>query len=219
MQIFLIKTGVGLDNAKAACRAAIASGQWDLMISSGFAGALGSSPIGEVLVANQVLFYPLDAENLLVADPIDCHPAVCAKAFQVARVIGEAPRLGLIVTVPRIVCLGVEKSQLAKQTEGIGLDMESAVIGALAREHHLPFLVVRTVSDLVNEDFPVDLNLFRASRVGRRGLAFVLTRPSAWMGFARLARQMFLASKQITRFFEEFLRQVGQDGLPIPNGG
>ena len=87
--------------------------------------------------------------------------------------------------------------------------MESAPLGKIARDRGVPFLVVRTISDLVDEDLPMDFNLFLQPSGWVRGVTQVLTTPQCWAAFKRLRAQTTQASRQITRFFSLFLDGIG----------
>ncbi|TLY13224.1 MAG: hypothetical protein E6K69_09360, partial [Nitrospirae bacterium] len=56
-RLWLYQTGVGLERARAVCRVAMVSQPLDLAVSSGFAGALASCRIGELLIGADVMMY------------------------------------------------------------------------------------------------------------------------------------------------------------------
>jgi adenosylhomocysteine nucleosidase len=78
-------------------------------------------------------------------------------------------------------------------------------VGRAAAEHGVSFVIVRAVSDLLDEDLPLDFNLFFDPAGWPRGTFLCLTRPSVWVGLNRLRRQSATASEQMTRFFVRFL--------------
>ena len=82
--------------------------------------------------------------------------------------------------------------------------MESAAIGSMAARHGIPFCVIRSVSDRLDEDFPFDLNLFRRAGTFVQGVWAVATTPGTWSGFNRLRRQKNVASARLAQFFEIF---------------
>jgi adenosylhomocysteine nucleosidase len=86
----------------------------------------------------------------------------------------------------------------------VGVDMESAAIGKMAQGHGRPFLIIRAISDGVNEDLPVDFNLFLRPSGWIHGVLHIMTTPSSWKGFLDLYRHSKHASQQLTRFFKEF---------------
>ena len=180
------------------------------MISSGFAGALSSLPVGSIVVADQVLLDP----SLQQSDPspisIVCDKVYRDEAVKIGRSMTDQISLGPFVTVPTIISQAEEKQKLGRRVGAIALDMESGVVGKVATDHGIPFLVMRTISDSVDEDLPVDFNLFLRPFGWIQGLRTVIVNPRCWAGFLRLRSQMVQASRQITHFFQEFFLHVGQ---------
>ena len=97
---------------------------------------------------------------------------------------------------------------MAAGTGAVGLDMESAALGAIAKEQRVPFLVARTVSDLLDEDLPLDFNLFLTPKTWPQGLWQAACRPSCLPGMLRLRRQSHVAAVRLTRFMEVFLNDT-----------
>jgi adenosylhomocysteine nucleosidase len=112
------------------------------------------------------------------------------------------------VTVDRVLIHSVAKHRLKGSTGAVGVDMESAAIGEVAQGHGLSFLIVRAISDGVNEDLPVDFNLFLKPSGWFFGVMHIMTTPRSWKGFLALYRHSKQASLQLTRFFEEFFSAV-----------
>lgn len=71
-----------------------------------------------------------------------------AVAAAVPVVGGEGIEIGTAVETPR------DKEALHRESGCVFADMESASIGAVARTHRLPFLVVRAVADTVSDAVP-----------------------------------------------------------------
>ena len=180
--------------------------KWDLAISTGYAAALTPSSIGAIVVADQVFHEPTGPEFHHPAWPILCHPGFAQKAFEVGLSMSDHTRLGRMVTVSRIVNRAIEKQEIANRTGAIGLDMESAPLGHIADERKIPFVVVRAISDLMDEDLPEELNIFLSPHGWVKGLPSVLASPKNWAHLFRLQTQMVQTSRQITKFFIIFFR-------------
>jgi len=112
-----------------------------------------------------------------------------------------------MVTVQRIVNRAIEKQEIANRTGAIGLDMESAPLGHIAEEKKIPFVVVRAISDLMNEDLPEEFNMFLSPFGWVQGLPSIIMSPKSWAHLIRLRTQMVQTSRQITKFFQTFFRQ------------
>jgi adenosylhomocysteine nucleosidase len=102
----------------------------------------------------------------------------------------------------------VDKYKLKASTGAVGVDMESAAIGEVAQGHGLSFLIVRAISDSLNEDLPVDFNLFRKPSGWFSGVMHIMTTPRSWTGFLDLYRHSKQAAQQLTKFFEGFFSAV-----------
>ena len=187
---------------------AVLDGQrWDLAISTGYAAALIPSSIGAIVVADQVLYEPTGPGFNYQTLPVLCHPGFAQKAFEVGLSMNDNTRLGRIVTAKRIVNRAIDKQEIANRTGAIGLDMESAPLGHIADEKKIPFVVVRAISDLMDEDLPEELNIFLSPFGWVKGLPSVIASPKNWVHLYRLQTQMVQTSRQITKFFIIFFRQ------------
>jgi adenosylhomocysteine nucleosidase len=76
--------------------------------------------------------------------------------------------------------------------------MESAAIGNVAHELGVPFAVMRTVSDVVDEDLPLDFNVFLKPWGWARGVSAMLLAPSSLRGLNRLRWHSRLAATTLT---------------------
>ena len=128
--------------------------------------------------------------------------------IRAAREATLPARAGRFVSVPRIMWRGEDKRRIAAETGAIALDMESAAIGAVAEEYHVPFVVIRAVSDLLDEDLPMDFNLFLKRADWLKGAWACISRPAGLLGLRRMRTQMRLASQHITIVFERLLDDV-----------
>ncbi|TAJ23532.1 MAG: hypothetical protein EPO64_11045 [Nitrospirae bacterium] len=214
-RIYAFQTGVGAAKAGAVCREVLAQHPLDLALSCGFACALAPSRIGDLLIGTDVTVQE-DGVSSLGQAAVPSGAVPCAEPFRevaiaAAQKAGLAAHVGRFVTVPRVLWRADEKRRAALSTGAIGLDMESAAMGAAAVARQVPFLVVRAASDLLDEDLPLDFNLFLAPPGPRgfagwlRGAGFCLVHPSAVVGLNRLRRQSAVASERMTRFVERFL--------------
>ena len=179
---------------------------WDLVVSSGFAGALVPCAIGTIVVGQNVLMDGLEHfVDSLAPTSIACHETFRDFAFHIACSLDGTSRSGHIVTLPRIVGKAPEKMSIAVRTQAVAIDMESAILGYVAHRKNIPFIVVRTISDLVDEDLPIDFNLFLRPSGWFRGVGQVLKSPVSLMQIPRLRDQMLRAFTAAHQFFSEVL--------------
>lgn len=110
-------------------------------------------------------------------------------------------RIGRFVSTDRIIGRASEKAELAQRAQAIGLDMESWALADEAQRAKVPFVIIRSVSDLVDEDLPLDFNLFLKPTGWLKGLSTIVINPSCLLEIGRLRRQSLAAGQTLTDFF------------------
>ena len=182
---------------------------WTACLASGYAGALVAAHIGDLVIPDQVLGCAPDHTTGAFADSsVACNAFYRQMAWDVAHLAGCAVLPGRVVTVETMVRLGRDKQSIGRARDASGLDMESATIGTVAAHHGIPFCVVRSISDLAEEDLPRDLTLLCHPATFLRGMRVVITTPRVWPALNRLRRQKNVASARLTRFFETFFLRL-----------
>ncbi len=134
-----IAGGPGFRRAEQAVRAALAQSKPDLVISAGTCGALRPGvQLGEVFAISRV------ESELGVFTPQSL-----------------AGPTAILRSQDRVAATREEKRQLADQGADL-VDMEAAAVAAVCREKSVPFSAIKAVSDLADEDLPLDFNRYRA---------------------------------------------------------
>lgn len=210
-EVVVAQTGVGSEKAAVAGRVVLHWQPLDLAVSAGLACALVPAQVGDILVGTNVRMEADDREGVQGARM--CAGEIAMVAVRAAERAGLPVKAGPFVTVPRILWHATEKQAMAKMTGAIGLDMESAALAEAAAGRKVPFAIIRSVSDLVDENLPVDLNLFMHPADWLKGLAACVAAPSCVGGFLRLRAQMRTASDRMSRFFERFVDELPQEGV------
>ncbi len=214
LNVMLIQSGIGPGKARINTQKLLSGASWDVIISTGFAGALDSIPIGSVLIGHDVCEEScMPSGASLSPQRFECHPDWVQVALNLKWGGRESLRTGRFVSVDHVLTHSVDKYKLKTSTGAVGVDMESAAIAGVAQEHRLPFLIVRTISDGVNEDLPVDFNLFLKPSGWIPGVLSILSTPRSWKGFLDLYQHSKQASRELTCFFEEFFSTIPT--LPI----
>lgn len=208
-RVSVFRTGMGPVKASAASREAFSGHPLDLAVSSGFACALTpSSQVGDLLVGTDVSPCRMEGYAVELDASLPCSVELQATAQASARRIGLVVQAGRFVSVAQVLWRAEEKGRIAADTGAMGLDMESAAVGAIAGGRQVPFLVARTVSDVLDEGLPLDFNLFLTPKTWAQGIGQVVRRPSCLSGILRLRRQSVAAAARLTRFMEAFLDDV-----------
>ncbi|MCX5721514.1 MAG: hypothetical protein NT179_05735 [Nitrospirae bacterium] len=206
---WLIQTGVGPEAAGRVARKVLATQAMSLVISTGFACALAPAQVGDLMLGTEV--FPLDIEEagMMKGDSLLCDEAVLSGCFAVAQDAGMVVRTGAVVSVPIVLWQAEEKRRLRQLTGATGLDMESAAIAAAAREQGMPMAIMRTVSDLEDEDLPLDFNLFLRPTGWVQGIWSLISRPSSLAGLNRLRQQSRVAADRLTEWFQHYAEAGG----------
>ena len=168
VEVLVSHSGIGLAAAERATRRLLEMARPVWVISAGYGGGLRPAlRIGEVL---------LDSRGWEVgALPEGC---LCGTIASHAEAL-ESP---------------AAKTAFAKSTGALAVDMESAAISAVCAESGVPMIVVRGISDALEDALPVPLEQWfdlRAQRP-RPGalLVFLATHPGAIIPFARFVRRL-----------------------------
>lgn len=200
----LIQTGVGIDQAGAASREALAAYPFELVISAGFACALSSARVGDLLIGTDVILHGGARSSPLSSSSLVCSSDYRETALQAARNVSPTSRSGRFVTVSHVLWRAEHKREIAAATGGVAADMESAAIAESAHVRRVPFMIARAASDLVDEDLPLDFNLFLRPGGWLRGFAMVMAHPSRLAGLHRLRTQSVEAMARLTVFYSRF---------------
>lgn len=201
---WLVQTGVGPGAAKAAATAVLNMIPVAMVISAGFAGALAPARIGDLIVGTDISTVFYDGIWKRGAGPIRCDSRAMASAKSVAAQLGLNCQVGSVVSPPTVVCRAGDKQLIAQLTGAVALDMESLALAEAAKERDVPFTILRSVSDLVNEDLPIDFNMFLGPGACMNGLRELIRNPSGLLGLFRLRRQSCLAADQLTALCSAF---------------
>jgi adenosylhomocysteine nucleosidase len=147
-----------------------------LVLTCGFAGGLNPD-----LKLGDVLFETTD-ENLRV------------------RLLSDGVKPAVFFCADRIATTVAEKQTLRKQTGADVVEMESAAIHAVCREHGIPCATVRVISDTAGEDLPLDFNALAKpdKNLDPRKLFFAIARSPGKIGaLMELQKKTSFAARQL----------------------
>lgn len=201
--IAFVATGIGLSRAREAAQHALSVfPQTRLVIGTGVAGALsGGLRPGDIVVADRVLKAREDSahpEHLLVVGAEELRH--CERALRQA---GLAFSTGAILTAGRVLPNAGSKRLAKEQSGAIAVDMESVGIALEAAARGIPFAVVRTVMDsLEDEVFGAEL----ADEQGRvkplAATSYLVRNPGAIIKLPRMLRNLALATRALADAIE-----------------
>ncbi len=173
----------------------------DLLIALGIAGGLTPDlQAGTVLVAREVR----DGRTTVTPPDESWTDAVLGRTATVG---------GTVISSSSIAVDPIAKAEIWRQAAGEGsgvVDLESAAVARVAAARHLPYLVIRAVSDTAEESLPLDFESFR-NRQGRIAQARVvlqaLRQPALWPSLLRLRNRVRRCAESLADVVEEALRR------------
>ena len=198
----LIQTGVGPIAADTIAGKVLKAQPMSLVMSTGFACALAPAQVGDLIVGTAVSSVHGEGTWTMGNDRVLCDGAVRADLLLVAQNAGLVARVGTVVSSGTVVWQAEEKRRLRRLTDATGLDMESAAVAEVAQERGLPMAIVRAVSDLADEDLPLDFNLFLRPTGWAKGMQALIGSPSSVAGLNRLRKQSRVAADRLTEWFQ-----------------
>ena len=203
--VTLLDTGEGTDNARRILDDWLEHNTARAIVSIGFAGSLSNAlQAGDLVIASSIR----DA----VAQP---DKSLLSSAENVQ--LPEVPvHNGIAITTDEIIWQAESKRALAATLElnEIGIvDMESTAVAGVCGRHELPFLIVRSITDLLDEDLPLNFNLYRGEdgRVdSARIVKAALLRPRALSGLMELRRRSELCAQRMADFVRVLALLISQ---------
>ena len=186
----VLVTGMGPAHAGSALGSYLEQQRPDLVITSGFAGALRPG-----LRHGTVVFQ--------APVPAGLEPSLRAAGAEPAR----------FATVEEVITRATRKRELRAATGADVVDMESDAILALASQRGIPAAVVRVISDEADEDLPLDFNRLtgRDGQVRLSLLLWAIARsPRSLAGLIRLGRRSSAASRVLATVLERVIIASGR---------
>ena len=190
----VLHTGVG----EKVCRQRVANflrgQQFELLISTGFAGALNDQlKVGDLLLAKN--FSTIELNNR-------------RKSFS-SLPIHEAD----LLTVSALIDSSEKRLEIARTSGAAAVDMETEFISRACADYGIPLLSLRVISDTLDEPFPAPPNvLFDIERQRTRFLTlarFFLAHPNRLPRLVQFARRIARVRKILASALVDVVRGIG----------
>jgi nucleoside phosphorylase len=190
-EVEVFHTGVGAAVAARRIEGFLDSKQFDLLISSGFAGGIDHS---------------LGIATLFVAENFS-DPTLLEQARKLLIC-----RIGKLLTADRVIENPEERAAFAREQGADAVDMETEQIATACAARKIPLLSLRAISDTAAKPFPAPASLLfdlEQQRTRFRRLApYLLTRPAAVVRLARFARQIAAARAELAIGLKELIEYL-----------
>jgi len=200
-EVALLETGEGVVNARKHLESWFTNNRARVVLSIGFAGGLSPQvKIGDLVIARTV-------RSSVSSDPflIDCATGVTLQ---------YPSHLAVAITTDQVVWQAKSKEALAGSLAPgeIGfVDMESTAIADVCAKHDVPFLIARYITDVLDEDLPLDFNKYRDldGRVDPNKVMWAaLLKPSRIGGLLELRKRSKLCAARMSEFVELMVRKI-----------
>lgn len=168
--VVLALSGIGKVNA-ALSTALVLQHRPDFVINTGSAGGLGSGlKVGDVVIGTQTAHHDVDVTAFGYAighvpqmpARFESDPALCAAAEKAAAAFEHAAvHRGLIVSGDQFVHSSESVAEVRRHfPDAQAVEMEAAAIAQSCHRFGVPFVVVRAISDLADEDADTSFETF-----------------------------------------------------------
>ncbi|GAA0361115.1 5'-methylthioadenosine/adenosylhomocysteine nucleosidase [Alkalibacterium iburiense] len=169
MNVVLVQSGIGKVNASIAATLLIEVFQVDAVINTGSAGGIGAGlSVGDLVLSKQLAYNDADARAFGYAyGQIPQMPERYGADDKLISLFMKAAekewtiRNGLIVTGDSFISSKVEIKKIKEYFEdALVTEMEGAAIAQTCYQFDIPFLVIRAVSDVADEEASVSFDEF-----------------------------------------------------------
>lgn len=207
-ECLLVLTGVGKQRAQQAIAFILGKYKIDLLISSGFAGALNDkSTAGDIVVYSAVSCQ--SSETLSTPHILHDSAELTGRALHCAQNLKINVILGQGVTVSQVCAATRDKVQLGKDFKADAVDMESYWIAAATRKRGVPFMTIRSVSDSVDDDLSMLSRFVAKNRIQPlKTLRYFITHPAQLKTAVGYLSQFNQAGKNLALMLTRFIKTI-----------
>lgn len=182
-EVVVVESGIGKVLAAVTTTLLISHYHVDRVINSGSAGGIGEGlNIGDVVISNRLAYFDADVTAFgyemgqMAGMPLyyEADQELMTQAEKAAVANGLSTRTGLIVTGDTFVA-NREKIDMIKGyfPDVLANEMEGAAIAHVAHQFKVPFVVIRAMSDVGDEDASVNFDEF-IIEAGRKSAEMVI---------------------------------------------
>ena len=192
-EIEILHTGVGEKVCRERLGKFLQDQQFELVISTGFAGALTDDlHVGDLFLAKNFSTFDHRIEK---------------RSFSIASI-----HLANLLTVSTLIDSSDERRKIARESDAAAVDMETEFIARVCVAHGVPLLSLRVITDTPREPFPAPPRILFDLAKQRTDLAklgaFLLTHPNRVPQLFQFARRIASVRKTLANALEEVVRNI-----------
>ena len=173
--VVVVQCGVGKVNAALCVQALCDHYGVTHIINTGVAGSLDIKlDIGDLVISKDAIYHDFDCHVLnpnyhvgqVPGIPVHSFPAdesLIKLAYNIADTLHPGHVcIGTVASGDQFVCQKTQKEKIIADTSGICTEMEGAAIAHGAWRNHVPFVVIRAISDKADDSAEMDYPTFEA---------------------------------------------------------
>ncbi|CAM2826481.1 5'-methylthioadenosine/adenosylhomocysteine nucleosidase [Fructilactobacillus fructivorans] len=160
--VILVKSGIGKVEAGITAAILLENFNVDVLIHSGSAAGIGNGlSVGDLVISTQTAYHDVDATaagyeyGQLPGQParFDASNVWINKISDASKDTGINPKRGLIVTGDQFIAGQKMIDDILKNfPDALSAEMEGAAVGQVAHQFKIPYVVIRAMSDVGDED-------------------------------------------------------------------
>lgn len=176
-QAVVVKSGIGKVNAAVCTQILVDCFQVTAVVNTGIAGSLKNEiNIGDIVLSKDALHHDMDSTGF--GYPPGQIPRMDVLAFEADEKLIELAKnccdsvnpdihsfVGRVVSGDQFVSDKNKKDWLKSQFDGFCTEMEGAAIAQTCYLNHIPFLIIRAISDKADDSAQVDYAEFEAKAI------------------------------------------------------
>ncbi|MCO6541392.1 MAG: 5'-methylthioadenosine/adenosylhomocysteine nucleosidase [Lactobacillus sp.] len=182
-QLFVAQSGIG--KVQAGMVSTILCDHYlpDVLINTGSAAGIGADlSIGDVVISSKVAYHDVDVTSSgyewgqLPQRPLyfESDKKLIAQIVEAGDIVNQQSHVGLIVSGDQFINGEEQVAQILQHfPEALSVEMEGAAVGQVATQFKVPFVVIRAMSDVGNEEASVSFDEF-VRDAGERSVQMLL---------------------------------------------
>ncbi|WP_413497009.1 5'-methylthioadenosine/adenosylhomocysteine nucleosidase [Carnobacterium maltaromaticum] len=183
IEVVLVRCGIGKVNAALTTTLLLAKHDIDLIVNTGSAGGIGAGlHVGDVVISSEMAYHDVDATVFGYSiGQVPQMPAryianrgIIEKTITAAKKTGLTPVKGLIVTSDSFIASQAQTDViLSNFPDALASEMEGAAIAQVCYQFDVPFVIIRAMSDVADEEAGVSFDEF-IIEAGKKSAEMVL---------------------------------------------
>ena len=146
-RVLVVQSGVGMDRAARATLSALELITPSCIVTIGFCGATRRGlKVSDIVISQKLIFNHREDSEYFESNK---------ELIELAQSISKPkPLIGTTLTTHRPIYRSEIKQALGQRTNALALNMEGHAIAHVAKSANIPFIEIRSVLDLAEEDLP-----------------------------------------------------------------